>query len=232
MQRNPRTAELVFVPTDVPLPSLSKLAAVLTSEETEHAARFHFEADRRRSIVGRASLRHLLSHRLGGDARQFRFERGAHGKPFLPNSEYHFNLSHSGGVVAIALAKDDIGVDIEARREVSGIGRVAARFFSSDEAERVHTAMDPTDAFLRIWVMKEAVVKAAGGGIYLPLDRFAVPSSAKVPQPLQLFGDAPMLAGWSVVEAEVRDGYYGAVAMRGSAWQVAARWEDPLDLLR
>jgi 4'-phosphopantetheinyl transferase len=87
------TVELVFVSTDVPVPSVFALAGVLTSEETDRAARFHFEEDRSRSIVSRAALRCLLSRRLGGDARRFRFEHGPHSKPFLKEESMRFNVS-------------------------------------------------------------------------------------------------------------------------------------------
>jgi 4'-phosphopantetheinyl transferase len=224
--------ELLFISIDVTASVLARLSAVLTHAETDRAARFHFEADRRRSIVGRAALRHLLSQRLGVEPQEFRFEQGESGKPFLPQSDIQFNVSHSCDVVAIALAADEVGVDIEAKHEIPEMAAIAARFFSRDEAERVLAATDAIDQFLRIWTMKEAIVKAAGPGLGVPLDRFTVPSSAPTPQPAIPVGEAPTSGDWFVVETKVREGYYGAVAMRGSGWRVAARWEPAQGLAR
>jgi 4'-phosphopantetheinyl transferase len=221
--------ELHFVSINVAPSDLARLLAVLTSADADRAARFLHDADRRRSIVGRAVLRYLLSRHLTVRPEAFRFELQEYGKPFLPQSDIHFNVSHSGEVVAIALAANEVGVDIEAKHRIPEIAAIAARFFSKEEAERVSAASDATDEFFRIWTMKEAIVKAAGQGLGLPLDRFTVPSSAPSPRPAILIG-RPIVADWCVVETEVLDGYYGAVAMRGSDWRVTARWLSAQDL--
>jgi 4'-phosphopantetheinyl transferase len=216
--------ELLFVTTDITPSDLARLLAVLTSAEADRASRFHHDADRRRSIVGRAVLRYLLSWHCGVEPGALRFELSENGKPFLPQSDMHFSVSHSGEVVAIALAANEVGVDIEAKHRIPDITAFAARFFSKDEAERVRAATDATEEFFRIWTMKEAVVKAVGQGLGLPLDCFTVPSSAPVPRPAIPVGRPPMTADWFVVETAVLDGYHGAVAMRGSDWRVIPRW--------
>jgi phosphopantetheinyl transferase len=68
-------------------------------------------------------------------------------------------VSHSGEVVAIALAANEVGADIEAKHRIPEIAAIAARFFSKDEAERVCDATDATDELFRIWTMKEAIVR-------------------------------------------------------------------------
>src|SRR5215471_7648239 len=151
------TVNLLFVSIDVTPSVLGRLLAVLSSAEKDRAARFHRDGDRRRSIVGRAALRHLLSRHLGVEPQAFRFELRKNGKPFLPQSDLHFNVSHSGEVVAIALAPHEIGVDVEAKRHIPDMAAIAARFFSTDEAQRLCTATDAIDEFFRIWTMKEAV---------------------------------------------------------------------------
>jgi 4'-phosphopantetheinyl transferase len=222
--------EVLFVSIDVTPSVLAQLSSVLTPAESDRAARFHFEVDRRRSIVARAALRHLLSRHLDIEPRQFCFELGESGKPFLPQSDIKFNISHSGDVVAIALAADKVGIDIEAKHEIAEMAALAARFFSRDEAERVRAARDASDQFFRIWTMKEAIVKSAGLGLGLPLDCFTVPASASAPEPIIPAGDAPISADWFVVELDVREGYSGAVAARGADWRVFARWESAQDL--
>jgi 4'-phosphopantetheinyl transferase len=223
--------KLFFASIDVRPSVLARLLAVLTSAEADRAARFHHDGDRRRSIVGRAALRHLLSRHFGVEPQAFHFELQENGKPFLRESDIHFNVSHSGEVVAIALAANEVGVDIEAKHRIPEIAAIAARFFSKDEAERVRVATDATDEFLRIWTMKEAVVKGAGQGLGLPLDCFTVPSCALAPRPVIPVGEPPMTADWFVVETEAPGGYYGAVARRGSDWRVVARWLSAEDLV-
>ncbi|WP_198164403.1 4'-phosphopantetheinyl transferase family protein [Bradyrhizobium jicamae] len=216
--------ELLFVSIDVTPSVLARLLTLLTSAEADRVFRFHCDEDRRRSIIGRAALRYVLSRHLGVEPQALRFDLGENGKPFLQQSDIHFNVSHSGEIVAIALAPNQVGVDIEAAHHIPEMPAIAGRFFSENEMQRVRTAIDPTDQFFRIWTMKEAVLKAAGQGLGLPLDCFTVPASAPAPRPVMPVGEPPIISGWFVVHLELPAGYYGAVAMHGYDWRVVTRW--------
>lgn len=83
------------------------------------------------------------------------------GQPYLPAlPNLHFSLSHSGDVVLCALAHTPVGIDLELPRRVRP--GLAARWFSPEEAAL--SAHDP-DAFFRLWMSKEAVLKEVGCGI-------------------------------------------------------------------
>src|SRR5690606_10381703 len=56
---------------------------LLSGEERERAARFHFPLHRARYIVGRGVLRALLGRYLGQHPDQLKFTANAHGKPEL-----------------------------------------------------------------------------------------------------------------------------------------------------
>ncbi|HEY0281859.1 MAG TPA: 4'-phosphopantetheinyl transferase superfamily protein [Rhizomicrobium sp.] len=225
------TVEIVLLSADITGPALSEIGAVLTTAETDRAHHFHFEADRRRWIVGRASLRYLLSRRLGIPPQSLQFGCGTHGKPFLPASRLHFNLSHSGNVVAIALAASDVGIDVEERHDIPDMHQVASRFFSPLELAGINAATDPIGVFFRIWTMKEAVVKALGGGLSLPLEHFTVWFADSKTLPTGVLAASPIIAGFSAAGLYVREGYYGAVARRGQGWRLAVHWENVLDLV-
>ena len=221
---------VVLFATDVSASTIRELSSVLTGAERERANRYRLEADRRRSIVSRSVLRLLLAQRAGGDPAEFEFEEGDHGKLSLGCGGPQFNVSHSGEMVAVAFAPAAVGVDIERQRGMDDIHRVAARFFSPAEAERVRLAAGAEAEFFRIWTMKEAVVKAAGGGVSIPLGAFTVPRTAPQPEPIVVHSDASTLQGWSVAEIEAGRGYHGAVAARG-AWRIAMERETATALL-
>src|ERR1700691_1545671 len=70
-----------------------ELARLLTGDERERAARFHFDRDRSRYIVGRGSLRVLLGSYLGLEPDQVQLAYGHNGKPQLRGAGPSFNLS-------------------------------------------------------------------------------------------------------------------------------------------
>jgi len=157
------------------------LRARLCDAERQRAGRFRFERDRRRFIVARARLRELLAARLGVPPEALELAYGKNGKPGLTqryaDSGWRFNVAHCDDVALYAFSRDsDIGVDIEAIRAVREADGIAARFFSRHENE-TYAALSLRDkplGFLNCWTRKEAVVKALGDGLSMPLDGFDV----------------------------------------------------------
>lgn len=142
---------------------------VLSNEERERAARFHFQADRDRAIVARGGLRQILSTHIGIQPQGLVFQKGAHGKPSVLESAIpiEFNISHAGDCVLIGITmKDECGVDIEQLRSRVSEEAIAERFFCPREVEWLkRTGI----GFVRLWTMKEAIVKAVGQGLSIPL---------------------------------------------------------------
>lgn len=86
---------------------------------------------------------------------------------------WQISISHARSCSAFALAPDTaLGIDIELVRPVEDATRIAEHFLHSDEAHWVNDG-DPakrSERFLRLWVRKEAVVKAAKQGLHMRLD--------------------------------------------------------------
>ena len=83
---------------------------LLNPEEVTREARFHFEADKERFVIGRTLARLQLSRFLGGDPRQWQFVTNEHGRPELvappgPRT-VGFNVSHTHGLIACAITVD------------------------------------------------------------------------------------------------------------------------------
>jgi phosphopantetheinyl transferase len=131
--------------------------------------RFRFEEDRVRSIVARGSLRRILASYCGAFPQDLEFRTGAYGKPALlkPSCSLEFNVSHSGHCVLIAVtAGVPCGVDVECRHSNTAELSIAEIFFCPREVEWLSRT---ENGFLRIWVTKEAIVKAVGCGLSIPL---------------------------------------------------------------
>ena len=66
---------------DAPNWSVQELGTTLSSSETKRANRYKFDHLRRRFIIARATLRHILSLQLETRPAEIEFAYGRHGKP-------------------------------------------------------------------------------------------------------------------------------------------------------
>lgn len=202
------------------------LLILLSDDERSRAARFHFDRDRHRFIVGRAGLRQILATYLNDDPTNVKFSYSAYGKPRLQDSkiDLRFNVSHSDSLGVIAVTRGrEIGVDIEKIRDDIEVEQLANRFFSSAEIAAFSAAEHPkTGTFFRIWTCKEAFLKGQGMGLALPLDSFDV--EADPGKPAKLLATRPDTAEagrWSFHLLEVASGFAGAVAVKGQIEELA-----------
>ncbi len=84
------------------------------------------------------------------------------GKPYFPEENWHFSISHTEHFAFCALSRKNIGLDAEEKgRKVSPA--MIEKFTSTGEKSRLGT--DSQDAFLRLWVLKEAQSKLTGRGM-------------------------------------------------------------------
>jgi 4'-phosphopantetheinyl transferase len=153
------------------------LDGALSPEERKRAERFRFDRDRVRFICARGVLRSILSLYLGVPPESLAIEYGRHGKPFLGGQRepgaLQFNLSHSAGLAAVALARGkDIGVDIERVNPELEIDRIASQYFEPAEVLALERLPGPmrVPAFFALWTRKEALLKALGEGLGWDLD--------------------------------------------------------------
>lgn len=164
-----------------------RLAATLSPDERDRAARFRFSEHRERFIAAHGALRDILSRYLDLLADQLAFSTNPHGKPALATPDHawlQFNLSHSGELALIAITRDrPIGIDVEQMIPPEDFSRLVEQFFSANEnaAFRALPESKRAAAFFAGWTRKEAYVKALGTGVSLPLDHFDVTMDPDAP---------------------------------------------------
>ena len=208
------------------------IAGCLDARERDRAERFHFDEHRRRFIAGRGQLRHLIAEYLHIAAGSVRFTYGEQGKPFLEPCHagqegrpfLRFNLSHSEGVALLGVTRDaEIGVDVEAVRAMLDAGDVARDNFSPAEVEAWERLPEEMrdDGFFACWSRKEAIVKAMGGGLSIPLDSFQVTLEPAEPaRLLSIDAEPDAQQRWTLWGERVLPGYWGAVAAKASALKI------------
>lgn len=157
--------------------------ALLNEAERARSGRFMTPLLRQRFTAARARLRSLLGAHLGRDPRELVFAENEFGKPRLVDRpDVHFSLSHSQDRALLAVSDGlEIGADLEGVRSVDHLG-LARRYFHPNEVAAIERHADPQAAFFQIWTLKEAVVKAVGTGLSLPLDEFEVSISGARPE--------------------------------------------------
>lgn len=215
--------ELFLVPLFAPAERQAALEAMLEPYERERAERFAFPWLRTRYAVAHAALRTIAARRLGADPRALRWTIGRFGKPSLPGTGLELSLSHAGdwGLVAVG-ERDPMGVDLEAivperasPDMIRAVTSPAERAAFAALPAREHAA-----AFFRLWVRKEAVIKALGTGLSRPLDTIDVPLAPAAPEDGVVLrpsasdgGPAPGVR-WRLFDVPAPTGHLAALVVR------------------
>ncbi|GAA3375050.1 hypothetical protein GCM10020367_41330 [Streptomyces sannanensis] len=165
-----------------PVADRPAVRALLDESERARYAALWAAGDRARFAAGRALAKSVLGRLTGAPAGSLRFSRtcrlcgGPHGGPRLAGSGYRFSLSHADDLVVLAVCdRGSPGVDVErpGRRDFA---RLAGRALSTAEA-RDFSGL-PSGllnwAGCRYWTRKEALLKATGHGLSLPMREITV----------------------------------------------------------
>ncbi len=219
----------------VPDDALESYFSCLSSPEKDRADRFKFAHDRRRFVVARGTLRHLLSAQFACSPESVEFCYGEYGKPSLKPftqgngaireknidtgcpSAFQFNLSHSNDLALCALGYHRIvGVDVEMVKPIHRLESMIERCFSEREQLKVKMASDPLRAFLQRWTCKEAYLKAIGKGLSQSMKTVEVDLTA--PRLLSVPDECP--AGWHLHQINLSgvnlpEIYVGALVVAG-----------------
>ena len=191
--------------------------ALLSEDEKARGRSFVAAHHRRRFVAARSRLRSLLGQHLDIDPASVVFELNAYGKPRVVQApSVHFSLSHSGDQALLALSDTlVVGADLEQVRPLDHL-ELARRNFHPDEVAAIESQPSESgqrQAFFRIWTLKEAVVKALGVGLSLPLDSFAVSIATSPPAMLVSPEDSPPV--WWLQQAMTGDYCRALVAPGG-----------------
>ena len=142
---------------------LDEEMTLLSEQRREQVAHYKLEGPRRQAVAAYLLLRKALREMYGiHDAPVFEYD--ANGKPsILGHPEIFFNLSHCRKAVACVVADSPVGIDVE---ETCRFSDSIARYTLDDEEyESVVKADNPSQAFIRLWTMKEALLKYTGEGL-------------------------------------------------------------------
>lgn len=142
----------------------------LTAFETGQLERFRQTADQWRMLAGRILLRTCLRDHFG--IAFARFDFGEHNKPILSAQSgprtIDFNLTHDRQFLLAAFSTShEVGIDVAARADFTEWRGFAGGYLAPSEIAWVGKAryQDQPWRALRLWTLKEAILKATGHGL-------------------------------------------------------------------
>ena len=136
---------------------------LLSDQRREQCLKFKFEQGRKTCAAAYLLLREGLQKEYGLTEKPV-FEYGEHGKPsIVGHPDIYFNMSHCKEAAICVLSDKPVGVDIESIRRYS---ESLARYTMNDEELALIEKAERRDVeFIRLWTLKEAVLKHSGEGI-------------------------------------------------------------------
>ena len=149
--------------------------------------------------------------------------RPENGKPYLPDyPDFHYNISHSGGIVACAASDSPVGIDIQQiSYDPVRILKIAAHFFSQEEQQELnfrHQEKNPNTGaasnscsndeqdlchlFCRFWTARESYIKLTGRGLAEPFSGFRPDLAAG-----RIITASPSVDNYYLTECPAPEGY-------------------------
>jgi 4'-phosphopantetheinyl transferase len=195
---------------------------MLSAGERMQCEGLHFERDKDAFCICRGCLRLLLGRYEGLPPERVRLACGTYGKPALDPlihpSDIEFNISHSGLLALIALARGRrLGVDIQKIDAAVDSDLIAQRFFSTQENESIRALPEEMKAaaFYACWTRKEAAIKALGGSIMGLSGEIIVSTAPRGPAQILQMPSNGADDRWHLQDLPVGDAYAAALCYEG-----------------
>lgn len=204
-----------------PLPGEPRFLRLLDDVEQGRYDAYRQEADKRRFLTGRVLAKTIAAERLGLDVSAVVFDATCedcgkpHGRPRIPGADLTLSISHSGELIGVAATPDvPVGLDVETvnRRADDSLIEYA---LSPAEYQSLAglPAEDRAAAFFVFWTRKEAVMKATGKGLRIPLKSITF-SGHDEPARLIVSEDPALRPDRTrVVDLKASGGYRAAIAV-------------------
>lgn len=160
---------------------VERLLPWVSAQRREVALRYKFTFGRFTCLKSYVMLQQLVQEMLAETEERWlplqqrlkewdgNFVYNEHDKPFMQNAlgdrieGIDFNISHCKNAIAVVLSDRPVGVDVESFRHAEEA--LLRRTMNPEEQADVCAAIDPAEAFTRLWTRKEAVLKLRGTGL-------------------------------------------------------------------
>ena len=194
--------EVFVAENSVPLSTqqLGFLSEYLPREMIERAGKFRRWQDSQAYLLSKFLLAEGIKDCGFTEHALEKMQYTEYGRPYL-SPDFDFNISHSGKHIVCAISKlYKVGIDVE---EIHPIDLADfANQFTEHELSRIKNATNQNAEFFRYWTIKEAVIKADGRGLSLPLTNVFIDIHAHVEG-----------AQWHFYKIDIDPGYMAHLAV-------------------
>jgi 4'-phosphopantetheinyl transferase len=204
-----------------PLTPDDELLGLLDPAERTRYRAYRKPEDQRRFLTGRVLARTVVGQRLRISPGAVALDASCpdcgkpHGRPRVVGAGLELSLTHAGDRVGLALTSGvPVGLDVEATGRSSGDDLI--RYSLTDREHAAVSALPPearATAFFTYWTRKEAVMKATGLGLKLPLRSITLSPPGEPPRVLTASDGAVDPTATTIVDLYPGPGYLAAVAL-------------------
>lgn len=166
------------------IPWLDEATDLLDAAERGRALRKHRPSDRDGLILSYALHRLFIGAWMGIDPTSVALARDGEGRPLVHGASLSTSLSHAEHAVAFAVhAGGAVGIDVEGAHRSPVMEEIAARVGHADELRALagRVAAERHKELLKLWVRKEAYLKAVGVGLAWDMHTFSAPTGVALP---------------------------------------------------
>lgn len=154
---------MIYVNDHIDRLDVAAALQVVSPQRRQQALRYRHEHDQRLCLAAYLLLEQALRQEYGID-RLPPFDYGPQGKPFFASLPHiHFNLSHCREAAVCVVSDHPVGIDVESLSHYDTA--LLPPTMSLSEQQHIACAESPAVAFIRLWTMKESLLKLTGQGI-------------------------------------------------------------------
>lgn len=150
---------------------LDKYSGICTGQFNAQLLKYRRWQDAQLSLLGRVLLKDGLARYF--DIKEYEIDRTSDYKPYLKNQDVHFNISHARNLVVCGMGRSSMGIDVEYIDPKIDYNDFKFQM-SLNEFNKINLSEDKVRSFFTYWTEKEAVIKAHGKGLLIPLKSFEI----------------------------------------------------------
>lgn len=141
----------------------NKCLSLITEERRAYLDTVSSKEKKLASVCGEWCIKELVSEFDDIKAEDVIILRTEKGKPYLKNLPFHISISHSSDLVAVAVSRFPVGIDVEKIKDRDL--KLCRKVCTEKDNEIIKNSHNPIEDFYKIWTAKEAYFKKEGTGI-------------------------------------------------------------------
>ncbi len=204
-----------------PLPAEPRFLALLDELEQGRYDGYRQDIDKRRFLTGRVLAKTVAAQRLGLAVEAVAFDATCddcgkpHGRPRVPGADLMLSISHSGDLIGVAAtAGTPVGLDVETATRRADDSLIEYALSPVEQAAVSGLLVEQrATAFFTYWTRKEAVMKATGKGLKIPLQSITFSGYEEAARLVSSGDPALDPARTRLVDLKASEGYRAAVAL-------------------